>query len=102
MALQTKCRSEEDKTACSIIPTWEFLFECKEAEVEIRDSTDLTVRRRLVKEGATSGSVTAESWSGNNKGKLGRVAAKMEGEDRGRHTHTHIHPHTCTHSPRNV
>lgn len=68
----------EDKTACTFIPTCEFLFECKEAEVEIRDSTDLTVRRRLEMEGATSCSVTTESWSGNNKGKLGLIAVKWK------------------------
>lgn len=62
----------------SLIPTCEFLFECNEAEAEMRDSTDLTVRRRLEMEGATSASVTTESWSGNNKGKLGVVADKCK------------------------
>lgn len=82
----------EDKTACITIPTCEFLFECKEAEVEIRDSTDLTVRRRFEMEGATPGSVTTESWSGNNKGKLGLIAVKGNIEAVGStyiDTHTH-------------
>lgn len=88
MYIECRVTGRQDTAAKSFtIPTCEFLFECKEAEVEIRDSTDLTVRRRLEMEGATSVSVTTESWSGNNKGKLGLVAVKNQ-KIVGQDTHT--------------